>query len=101
MRAIQNNLHAQDPEIIEATVKNLGARNLYTALSKTFYCQKPILTSINFEDTYRTVIFRKQVVCVCVWGGGGGGGVGWGGGGGGGGGGVDWIELADDRDRWW
>jgi hypothetical protein len=27
--------------------------------------------------------------------------VGWGAGGGGGGGGVDWIELAQDRDRWW
>jgi hypothetical protein len=59
MRVIQNNLHVQDPKILEATVKYLGSRNLYTLLFKNVLVSEKILTSINFEDTYRTVIFRE------------------------------------------
>jgi len=43
MTVIQNNLHAQGPEILEATVQNIGARNLYTTLFK-----KVLVSETNF-----------------------------------------------------
>jgi hypothetical protein len=43
-RVIQNNLHAQDPEILETTAQKLGARNLCTALFK-----KVLVSETNFD----------------------------------------------------
>ena len=44
MRVVQSNLHVQDPEILEATVQNLGTRNLYTPPFK-----KVLMSETNFN----------------------------------------------------